>query len=262
MSTATSSAVIMGMPANIQIPSLRDGETRLHSVARIFPDDWNNFVDNLKNDFNLAGYIVARIKGCNIKDIEPQVEQEIDRWVKFHYPNYFRTLHGLLELKEEYAKDSADTVNLSQVIVPSLEKENLSGIQDQKLEFNIVPLNDDTQELDLNQVKPLVKGKYLWCVSGGSRFSILTGMILKEMILEMEGYARIVQFFDGRTSILYRTSALAEMQMEFGSIPKDHEEIAKNFFSMNFYSRGEKSYSSLCMFEEEYDKGSGAGKAK
>jgi hypothetical protein len=255
MSAATLSAVIMGMPANIQIPSLRDGETRLHSVARIFPDDWNNFVDNLKNDFNLAGYVVTRIKGCSVKDIDPQVKQEIDRWVKFHYPNCFRTLHGLFELKEEYAKDPADAVDLIQVIVPSLEENDPPAMPDQKLEFDIVPLNDGMQELDLNQVKPLVKGKYLWCVNRGSRFSVLTGMILKEMIMEMDSYARIVQFFDGRTSVLYRTSALAEMQMEFGDIPKDHEEIAKNLSFMGFYSRGEKSYSSLCMFEEEYDKG-------
>ncbi len=50
--------------------------------------------------------------------------------------------------------------------------------------------------------------------------------------------------------------------MEFGSIPKDHEEISKNLSFMGFYSRGEKSFSSLCMFEEAFDKGSGAGKAK
>ncbi|MFA5385369.1 MAG: hypothetical protein WC364_12060 [Eubacteriales bacterium] len=261
MSAATLSAVVMGMPANIQIPGLRDGETRLHSAARIFPDDWNNFVDNLRNDFNLAGYVVTRIKGCNVKDVDPQVKLEIDRWVKFHYPSYFRTLQGLFELKEEYTKGPSDAVDLIQVIAPSLEENDLPVIPDQKIEFNLVPLDNGMQELDLNQIKPLVKGKYLWCVSGGSRISILTGMILKEMIIEMDGYARIVQFFDGRTSVLYRTSALAEMQIESGSIPKDHDEIAKNLSFMGFYTRGEKSYSSLCMFEEGYDKSSGAGNA-
>jgi len=59
-------------------------------VARIFPDDWNNFVDNLKNDFNLPGYIVTRIKGCNVKEIDPQIKLEINRWVKFHYPSFFQ----------------------------------------------------------------------------------------------------------------------------------------------------------------------------
>ncbi|HAU31300.1 MAG: hypothetical protein XD78_1951 [Desulfotomaculum sp. 46_296] len=254
MSAATLSAVVMGMPASIQIPGLREGETRLHSTARIFPDDWNNFIDNLKNDFNLAGYVISKIKGCNVKDVDSQVKLEIDRWVKFHYPGYFRTLQGLFELKEEYTKGSSDVIDLIQVIAPLLEENDLPAIPHQRLELNLIPLDNGMQELDLNQIKPLVKGKYLWCVSGGSRFSILTGMILKEMIIEMDNYARIVQFFDGRTSVLYRTSALTEMLMEFGSIPKDHDEIAKYLSFMGFYSRGEKSYSSLCMFEEAYDK--------
>ena len=260
MSIATLSAVVMGMPANIQVPGLREGEARLHSAARIFPDDWNNFVDNLKNDFNLAGYVIRKIKGCNIKDVDPQVKLEIDRWVKFHYPSLFRTLHGLFELREEISKGSSDAIDLIQVIVPSLEENEIPDMQDQTLEFNLVPLENGAQELDLNQIKPLIKGKYLWCVSGGSRFSVLTGMILKEMIIEMDNYARIVQFFDGRTSVLYRSSALTEMQMEFGNIPKGYDEIAKNLSFMGFYSRGEKSYSSLCMFEEAYDKGSSTGK--
>lgn len=148
------------------------------------------------------------------------------------------------------------------MIAPSLKEDDLPVIPDQALEVNLVPLDNGLQEFDLNQIKSLVKGKYLWCVSGGSRFSILTGMILKEMILEMDEYARTVQFFDGRTSVLYRTSALAEMQMELGSIPKDRDEIAKELYSMGFYSRGEKSYSSLCVFEEEYDKDSSPGKTK
>ena len=105
MSQITITAIVTGFPPGLRPPKPLPGENMAQLVIRNHPQEWQNCVERLKNDFHVPEDVCARLRSGDTSAATDAVTQrEIERFMNLRLPSHGRTLQGLADIREQMSE--------------------------------------------------------------------------------------------------------------------------------------------------------------
>jgi len=93
MSQPTLTALVSGFPPGLRRPNPLPGETLGQLVIRNHPQEWQNFVERLKNSFHTPEEECLRLRrGDTGVALDTAAQREFERFMNLRLPSHGRTL--------------------------------------------------------------------------------------------------------------------------------------------------------------------------
>jgi tetratricopeptide (TPR) repeat protein len=228
-------ALVLGIPPFVHSPQLREGETRFQFLVRHHPREWSNFIERMKNELGASTHTCSLLGSLNFSSItDPIVISKCEAWANHRLPTHHRTLESLSHLRKMLQDELGQIMlfDLAQILWPR-EKDPSGDTSAEKMasEMGAEVISLETgirREMDLSCFLPVVKGKYLWALPGGSRFMApLVALSLRRVLSHMEATPQVALYTDGSYSFIGRVSALASTAKKKGALPADLREMAR-----------------------------------
>jgi hypothetical protein len=210
-------------------------------VIRNHQQKWQNFVDNLCQEFHISHTVRERFLHGNFTSEDSKWGEQIENFMNSHLPTSSRTLKCLAELKENPI-DLDFRIRFSIVEILWLRKEN--GIDKEKAE-NVA------RNYGVSIIKPKVmtpspygylphimndiRGDFIWVVPGGTHFlPPMTAHGLVKILEEFSKHTDLSFFYDNLYTIIVRTEALCNVLSRGHTWPNDLSEQMKLFRNCNY----------------------------
>lgn len=258
-------ALITGIPPFLREPQLRGGESRLQFLIRNYPGEWEIFVEDMKDKFDISAHTYQLLMSADLKisDVgDPIIIPEIQIWAAQRLPTHYRTFKALSGLQKfmQKAPPSPMRVNLTQIIWPR-ERDPRGDNSDEELAsemgIEVIPMETKANlEMNLADFLPSVQGTFLWIVPGGSLINSTTfALSLQPILSQLGSSSSVAGYFDGAYSLIFRVSVLQEIAKEKSSISLNQGVIAKILQETGYSICGSSMpNSALCEYEEIYER--------
>jgi hypothetical protein len=220
MSQITITAIVTGFPPGLRPPKPLPGETMAQLVIRNHPQEWQNCVERLKNDFHVPEDMCARLQRGDTSAAKDAVTQgEIERFMNLRLPSHGRTLQGLADIREQMS-EGGGLAALWQLKMPEIiwpRPKHPSGDTEAKkfaasLGITVISIDtpwDKQAPLNLGALLEHVHGDYLWILPGGSRLSgPMTIMALIRVLRSFQEKPKLGMYSDQCYCMIYRMKAL------------------------------------------------------
>lgn len=235
----TLTALLVGNPYCMVQPDLKPGETSKAFVIRHYPEQWLNFLEQLRSEHGAPESLCALLKKSSgdIRIDDPLIRAVVDRFFQFRLPTSQRTLWCLSDLarclNEEMIGTQRPGFELAGILISrsirhrtydqalKAAADNIYG----QLVYLDVP---DGSALDLNYFLPHIAGDFLWLIPGGTTFSVSLAIVELMRALTCLSEARqAALYFDGSLTVLYRTAALRDIVCRGHTLSPDLQENAR-----------------------------------
>jgi hypothetical protein len=249
----------MGFLPHLIKPKPLPGETLLQLVVRLFPDQWEGFVERMASEQGFSKTVHDRLLIGLYEESDKETEHKILDFVNYHMPTHWRTLESLIslqkKLKSRLSRPSGQ-VDLIEIIWPREQHSSENGFTENYVKERGVTLlstvHGPARELDLNAALPSIQGEFVWLVPGGTNFmpSIVAGT-LQRIIDYMTESPRRAFYADGAHSLILRASSLRELVNQGKIVPANYRDMARLLRERGFELAVNKEII-LCVLEREY----------